>query len=193
MRRSGALFATMVVLTVAVAAAARAGNSGRPTAGDRARQGTPAEAIRLVRSLPQGPAAECIPDPCFAKPVPLGSMTAPADAAAVDVTVTLSLRYRTSVHDHGFLFVDFSPQGDRAAEMRPGRYPLDSQGRQTSTSLTWVERGLTGSGTEYSFSVGAQSYDSEGPGFSKISTGRVTMVIEMWPSSTAANGGPSLR
>ncbi|SRR6266498_43544 len=185
MRRSLALLA-VVALTVGLAVAAQARQTRiGPGSVDTGLGGPPAEAIRLVRNLPKGPTAECIPDPCSSKRVKLGSVVAPMDAQAVDVTVTLSFQYRTSPGDRGFLLVDFSPPGDRTPSMRPGSYPLSSQGRQISTSLTWVERGLPGAGTEYSFAVSAQSFDSQGPGFSKITTGRMTMVIEMWPSATA--------
>jgi len=188
MRRSVALLTLIaLILTGAAAAGARQTRVGPGSVGStREAQPQSAGAIRLVRNLPQGPTAECIPDRCTSKPVTLGTVTAPAEAQAVDVTVTLSFRYRTSPEDRGFLVVDFSPSGDRSPNMRPGSYPLNSEGRRISTSLTWVERGLPGAGTEYSFTVGAQSFDSEGPGFSKITTGRMTMVIEMWPSATAA-------
>ena len=132
---------------------------------------------RVERVSSQRWGGSCDLDACgiFDVPIPY---TTPAGPEAVDVTVTLTLTYRTtggaSAHA-GLSLDDGTPPYER---MRPrSSYPLRPSSRLTSTTLTWLKRDVPAAGQTYTFHFSAAPAFG---GHSSVVGTKLAIVIESW-------------
>jgi hypothetical protein len=110
----------------------------------------------------------------FDVPIPY---TTPAAPEAVDVTVTITLTYRTSRGDDAVAGLSLDGGTPPYERMKPRSYPLRPSVAPTSTTLTWVRRDVPAAGKAYTF------HFSAAPAFggrSFISGTKLTIVIESW-------------
>jgi hypothetical protein len=107
------------------------------------------------------------------------SYTTPTSVETVDLTVTITLRYRTSRGDAAFAHLGIS-DGATTEGMRPTTpYPLAPSVKATSTTLTWFKKDVPAAGAAYTFHFGAApGFDPSGS--SSVSGRKFTVVIESW-------------
>lgn len=133
------------------------------------------EAVRVrVRAVCKyGPEGGC--STRYAQPV---KVKTPA-VAKVDVVFTASFQYKTSENDWGTLVGGF---GDDA--MSPGNFRLMSPSpqRRTSTTLTWVAKGVEAGGRRYGFSIFPDVKNGDNNAWANFKASRLLMVVEMWPA-----------
>jgi hypothetical protein len=132
---------------------------------------------RVERVSSQRWGGSCDLDACGILVVPI-PYTTPAGPEAVDVTVTLTLTYRTtggaSAHA-GLSLDDGTPPYER---MRPrSSYRLRPSSRLTSTTLTWLKRDVPAAGQTYTFRFSAAPASG---GHSSVVGTKLAIVIESW-------------
>ena len=133
---------------------------------------------RLERTTVLRWASFCESDDCGIATTPI-RYTTPTDVASVDVTLSVTLDYKTSRGDTanaGVSLDDGTPPYDA---LRPS-YPLGTSRTPTSTTLTWARRDLPASGRAYTFWLSVASRDGNRDGASRVSGSRMTVVIESW-------------
>lgn len=133
---------------------------------------------RVERVISTGWGSNCDLDACGIGVTPI-PYTTPASAETVDVTVTITLDYRTTRADaaRAGLTID---DGTSTTPMRPGGFPLAPSRIPTSTTLTWLRQDLPAAGSEYTFNFSASPRDVDGNGHAAVSGRKLTVVIESW-------------
>ena len=133
---------------------------------------------RVERRMMVSWASDCETDNCGIVTTPI-AYTTPAAPASVDLTLTVTLDYRTSRRDTaraGVSLDDGTPPFER---MRPS-YPLTTARTPTTTTLTWMRRDVPAAGKEYTFRLSVAPGDRNSDGGSRVSGTRMTVVIESW-------------
>ncbi len=94
---------------------------------------------RVERVIATGWESSCDLDDCGAgvTQIPYTTPTAPE---AVDVTVTITLDYRTTRGDAARAWLTLDDGTPPLQPMRPGSYPLRPTARRTTTTLTWLKK-----------------------------------------------------
>jgi hypothetical protein len=132
-------------------------------------------ASRVERVSSQSWGGNCGSDFCGIIDLPI-PYTTPQSPEAVDVTVTITLTYRTTRGASayaGLVLDDGTPPYER---MRPrDSYPLRPSGAPTSTTLTWFRRDVPAAGQSYTFHFSASP---GGPG--SVAGSKLAIVIESW-------------
>jgi hypothetical protein len=119
----------------------------------------------------------CDLDVCSIIDVPI-PYTTPAAPESVDVTVTITLTYRTSPGDAAYAGLSLDDGTPPYEPMRPLRsYPLRPSVAPSSTTLTWVKRDVPAAGKAYTFHFSAVTGFG---GRSFVSGTKLTIVIESW-------------
>jgi hypothetical protein len=106
--------------------------------------------------------------------------TTPVAPQAVDITVTITLPYRTTRGDPASvqLLIDDGAEGEA---MRPGSFPLRPTTTRTTTTLTWLKKDVPAAGKAYTFRLFAKPRRTVGDlGKSSVSGQRLIVVIESW-------------
>ena len=143
--------------------------------------------IERVYRYPDRWVSECDFDYCgiailFSLPV-----TTPRAAEKVDVVMTATLDYRTSPGDYGVASAGFSTsrEGGEKVALRPRRWPLAPVSRSTTTTLTWVKKGVRAEGRRYFFSMSVPSREGTDPQAdqNRISGSKVAVVVELTPAN----------
>lgn len=132
---------------------------------------------RVERLITTGWGSHCDFDFCAINVVPI-PYTTPTAVDAVDVTVTITLDYRTKGADAaraGLTLNDGTPPDER---IRPA-YPLRPAPIRTTTTLTWQKKDVPAAGQEYTFHFSV-SPSSAGSGPSVVSGRRLTVIVESW-------------
>jgi hypothetical protein len=131
---------------------------------------------RFLRDAQTG--GSCSFDACGIRPPAAIPYTTPTSVQAVDVTVTITFRYRTSRGHQAFAGLSVN-EGTSGTPMQPRRnYPLAPAAKETTTTLTWFKKDLPAAGKEYTFELSAVPPFVQGRSF--VSARRLTVVIESW-------------
>lgn len=165
-------------IIVAIAVLAAAGGAAGFTASVM-RTSESSGISRIERLLPDASTGgRCEFDSCGIGPPITLLYTTPASVEMVDVTVTITFRYRTSPGNPAFADLSVS-DGTSQMEMKPRQsYPLAPAAQETTTTLTWFKRDLPAAGKEYSFELGVVPPFVQGR--SSASARNLTVVIESW-------------
>jgi hypothetical protein len=99
-----------------------------------------------------------------------------SDLGNYDVTISLSFQYRTSPGDGGLVWIATNWKQGPEPPLAPGKMWLAPSALGTSTSVTWIARGLD-AGVDYRFSFDLTGGRGSHGGF-RISTSSVVAVIE---------------
>ena len=175
--RKGRMLGGLVVVAAgasALTAGLLAGivGAGQPQAGS--------EAVSRVERTFDTLRSLCDVDFCVVGAIPI-QVTMPADQAHVDVTLTVTLAYRTSRNDGAVVFAGVDDGTPPSAPMNPrGGFPLAPSQRSTSTTLTWQKRGLPAAGRDYTFELSISSRGLSGDGRSYVRGRKLSVVIETW-------------
>lgn len=142
-----------LALTAAGAVLVEGGVAGSQTAGDYER------VVRIVRG---GPSDGCSADNCVTgvmEPVTTQFVTV---GDPVRVVASVSLQYRTSVHDPAEVSLLWRAAGTmHFNEAAPGPSPLAPSHSRTTTSVIWLVSGLS-AGTDYEFAVSVRGRPPKG-------------------------------
>jgi hypothetical protein len=131
---------------------------------------------RVERVISTGWGSECDFDACAIHVTPI-PYTTPTGPEAVDVTVTITLDYRTTRGDSARVGLGLDDGTPPFQPMRPTSYPLRPSVPPTTTTLTWLKKDLAAAGEAYTFEFSASP--SFG-GHSEVSGRKLTVVIESW-------------
>jgi hypothetical protein len=133
---------------------------------------------RVERVSSQSWGGNCGSDFCGIVDVPI-LYTTPAAPEAVDVTVTITLTYRTSRGDSAHVGLSLDDGTPPYETMRPSAsYPLRPSVAPTSTTLTWFRRDVPAAGQSYTFHFSAAPAGSDG--HASVSGSKLVVVIESW-------------
>jgi hypothetical protein len=132
---------------------------------------------RVERVVAAGWESSCDLDDCAigVTQIPYTTPTAPE---AVDVTVTITLDYRTTRGDAARAGLTLDDGTPPLQPMRPGSYPLRPTARRTTTTLTWLKKDLAAAGQAYTFEFAASL--RFGDRHAEVSGRKLTVVIESW-------------
>ena len=162
----------IVVLALIAVATAAVGVTASVT---RTPDSTGVSRVERVSSVRWG--GTCDLDACGIVDVPI-PYTTPTAPEAVDVTVTLTLTYRTTRGDSAHAGLSLDDGTPPFELMRPrDSYPLRPSVAPTSTTLTWLKRDVPAAGQAYTF------HFSAAPGFgghSSVVGTKLAIVIESW-------------
>jgi hypothetical protein len=132
---------------------------------------------RVERVSSQRWGGSCDLDACAIVDLPI-PYTTPAGPEAVDMTVALTLTYRTTGGASAYAGLSLDDGTPPYERMRPSsQYPLRPSTRLTSTTLTWLKRDVPAAGKTYTF------HFSGAPGFgghSSVVGTKLAIVIESW-------------
>ena len=176
--------APLAAAAVLLATLGPAGSQQPPAASDGAFR---LKRVERVYRYPDRWSSECDFDACgisilFSLPV-----TTPRTAERVDIVMTTTLDYRTSRGDFGVASAGFSTARERGTKVAllPRRWPLATSRRSTTTTLTWVKKGVRAEGRRYFFTMSIPSREGTDPDANqnRISGRKVAVVVEL----TSAN------
>ena len=103
----------------------------------------------------------------------------PADAASVDVVLTLSAGYETSRGNRGSLGAAVAPRRHGPYRgMEPGPFSLSPSVRPGSATASWIVTDVEAAGRAYNFELVLSSHGLP----SRASLDRMTVLIEMTPA-----------
>jgi hypothetical protein len=121
--------------------------------------------------------SQCGSDFCFIVPAGI-PYTTPVAPQAVDITVTITLSYRTTRGDPASvqLLIDDGTEGDEW--MRPRSFPLRPTTTRTTTTLTWLKKDVPAAGKAYTFQFFAKPRHALEN--ARVSGKRLIVVIESW-------------
>jgi hypothetical protein len=129
---------------------------------------------RVERVSSQSWGGNCGSDFCGIADVPI-PYTTPAAPEAVDLTITITLTYRTSPGDSAYAGLRLDDGTPPFETMRPiDAYPLRPSVAPTSTTLTWFKRDVPAAGQTYTFHFSAS------PGGRFVAGSKLAIVIESW-------------
>jgi hypothetical protein len=130
---------------------------------------------RVERVSSQSWGGSCGSDFCGIVDVPI-PYTTPQGPDAVDVTVTITLTYKTSRGDSAYASLRLDDGTPPYETMRPiDAYPLRPSVARTSTTLTWFRRDVPAAGQSYTF-----HFDASPGGPGSVSGSKLAIVIESW-------------
>jgi hypothetical protein len=165
--------AIIIALALFAAAAAAVGVTAAVT-----RTPDSAGVSRVERVFSQRWGGSCDLDACGIADVPI-PYTTPAAPEAVDVTVTLTLTYRTTGGASAYAGLSLDDGTPPSERMRPrSSYPLRPSIAATSTTLTWLKRDVLAAGQTYTFHFSAAP--AFGGGHSSVVGTKLAIVIESW-------------
>ena len=143
--------------------------------------------FRLERTFRFSPpwSAQCQKGACGTATTPVFSVVARTPAVEmVNVVATVSFDYLMSAADSAEVELVFSPITAPAprSTMNPGRFPISSPNptAATTSTITWVKRGLQAEGGRYAFQLGVVPLDHSGDGAAEVSGSVATLVLEVW-------------
>jgi hypothetical protein len=165
----------LIVLSIVLLAA----TTGLVAAAVVARTDESTGVSRVERVISTGWRSDCGSDSCGIQQTWI-QYTTPASAEFVDVTVTITLDYRTTRGDAASAGVSINDGTPPSEPMRPREVPLRPSAKRTTTTLTFLKRDLAADGMAYTFRFGAAPRDLNGNGRAVISGERLTAVIESW-------------
>jgi hypothetical protein len=124
----------------------------------------------------------CHLDACLAGPlaIPAFSVSTPVAEPTVDVVVTATVEFQTTPGDFAVLEMRYDDGPGAPIPMGPRGWVLDSSGRFTSTTVTWIARNVPAAGTDYEFSLLALPRKSSPDGHFHIRGRRTVAVVELW-------------
>jgi hypothetical protein len=164
--------AIIIALALFAAAAAAVGVTAAVT---RTPDSTGVSRVERVTSESWG--GSCDFDACGIVDVPI-PYTTPEAPEAVDVTVTLTLTYRTTRGDSAHAGLSLDDGTPPYEPMRPrSSYPLRPSIVPTSTTLTWFRRDVPAAGKMYTFHFSAAPAFG---GHSSVVGTKLAIVIESW-------------
>jgi hypothetical protein len=111
--------------------------------------------------------------------------TTPASVESVDVTLTVTFRYRTTRGDAASFsaaLIDDTPYPDTLSlPMRPSSFRLTGAPSGETVTLTWIRRDVSASGKQYIIHLFASPIDRNGNRDAEVETvGAGAVVIESW-------------
>lgn len=142
--------------------------------------------VRHILTSDTGWTYSCRPSFCVGTGWVGAPIVTPEDAAYVDVTVSLTIDYRTSRGDVAGVELRYTPERSPRASvlMAPGRFTLSWPNQQrTSTTLVWAEEQVPAAGHAYGFDWVGRVQDADGDGSYAFSGTRFTMIVEMTRAS----------
>jgi hypothetical protein len=109
----------------------------------------------------------------------------PADTARVDVTLTMTLEYRTTPGTAASAGAGFQA-GSSTTRMDPrGGFRLaPSSQSPTTATLTWVKRGVPAAGRTHTFSAGVSLRSLTGDDTISVRGRKLSVVIETWSAGS---------
>jgi hypothetical protein len=134
---------------------------------------------RVERVISSGWGTNCDFDFCGIQVTPI-PYTTPAGAATVDVTVAITLDYRTSRADAGLVYLALDDGTPPNESMRPRRWSLGPARSPTTTTLTWMKADLPAAGATYTFQLSASALDRNGNGVARVGGRKMAVVVESW-------------
>ncbi len=145
----------------------------------------PAAARRYERTRSFSPAwdARCDSHGCEVPTLIEVPVSTPAGVTEVDVTATLTLDYRTTDSDWGFVQAAFREKGAPRTPMNPGDFPVLSPGRFGSSSLVWVKRNVPAAGRDYMFEVSVLPRRGDDDPDVSVRGRRLSFVVDMTESA----------
>jgi hypothetical protein len=133
---------------------------------------------RAERVINQSWGGKCGSDFCGIADVAI-PYTAPQAQESVDLTVTVTLTYRTSRGDSAYADLVLDDGTPPYEKMRPrNHYPLRPSITPTSTTLTWFRRDVPAAGQSYTFHFTASPGGGSPP--ASVSGSKLAIVIESW-------------
>jgi hypothetical protein len=162
----------LVTSLVLVASAALAGGSNTETAG----------VVRVETLSSRDWHFGCHLDACIGGPlvVPAIPVTTSGAEPSVDIVVTSTLEFQTTPGDFGVLKMRFDDGPGPAVQMSPRGWVVSSNGRFTTTTVTWVARNVPAAGATYDFELLALPRKASPDGHFHIRGRKTVVVIEMW-------------
>ena len=133
---------------------------------------------RVERTMVLRWGSSCGEDNCGIATTPI-RYTTPPEVGSVDVTLTVTLDYKTSRGDVARADVSLDDGTAPYDRIRPS-YPLGTARTPTSTTLTWVRRDLQAGGKAYTFWLSMAPGDANDDLVSSVSGRRMTVVLESW-------------
>jgi hypothetical protein len=111
--------------------------------------------------------------------------TTPGSVESVDVTLTVTFRYRTTPGDaasfSAALNDDAPPPDTLSLPMRPSSFRVPGARSGNTVTLTWIRRDVPASGKEYVIHLFAHPIDRSGNRRAEVETvGAAAVVIESW-------------
>jgi hypothetical protein len=119
------------------------------------------------------------------------NLATPASTPTVDVVVTISLDYGVSRGDFAEIGASYRPTDDPGASFRPlspgqlGRLSSARQRNRTTTSITWIAKGLAASGQSYQFQIGVAARDNDDDARAQATGKNFSVVVDMVSSEDA--------
>ncbi len=128
--------------------------------------------------------ASCGQDVCVTPELFKIGVRSPSTVDEVDVTLSISLDYRTGPgpDDRGRVFSEYSPDRNGPFERMGPSWPLGPAVIRDVTSMAWESGGLKARGRRYFFTVAAQSLDADADSTSFVTGKKLIVLIEMWPA-----------
>lgn len=184
MSKRGFLTLALVVATAALTVPAQSQNPGNAPSGDEIGHVRYEDAHQFQ---PRWQAADDVDNGVRAI-LFQDEIATPTSTEEVDIVATATLSFRTSRSDQGSVRLDLTPVGGADAAdiaMQPGPLPYMSptSHSDTTTTFTWIRKGVPAAGASYSFQLETGVTDGKDRGHSAQASGsKVTVVVEMWPA-----------
>jgi hypothetical protein len=147
---------------------------------------------RVVKTIERDWNIHCSGGACGTTDYPLFSfdIPAPPDAPRFDIVVTVTMDYSITGGDQSNLHVVYCPNvipGSPCPQefLLPGTFPLSGSptgDSATTTSLSWLGRGLQAKFSTWNFALHAMLHDASGDGRVRMRGSRMTVAFEMSPS-----------
>lgn len=106
-------------------------------------------------------------------------VTLPTSMGSVDVTVTMTIEYRTDPKDGWEVAMDMTSPGERTEILRPGYLNL-RPGPSASTSITWFRRSVPPNDQPHEFDFRINARKLRAPNLIRVT--KMVLVIEATPS-----------
>src|SRR4029078_9496055 len=106
--------------------------------------------------------------------------TTPTSAASVDLTLTITLDYKTTRRDSASAGISIDDGTPPFEQMRPRDVRLRPSTKRTTTTLTFLKNDLAAAGQAYTFRFGVAPRERSGNEHAAVFGARLVVVIESW-------------
>jgi hypothetical protein len=177
------MVAALVVTAIGASALTAAVLAGGGDAGQT--QPGSAAVSRVERSFDRPWASSCDGDACVIAILFQLPVRTPERPARVDVTLTVTLQYRTSPGTAARAGASIDDGTAPYTRMGPrSGFPLAPSRMPTTTTLTWVKRDLPASGRTYTFLMGVSPHSATGDDPFSVRGRKLTAVVETWSAGS---------
>jgi len=134
---------------------------------------------RVERVISGGWRSECESDSCGIQVTPI-PYTTPTSAASVDLTLTITLDYKTTRGDSASAGISIDDGTPPFEQMRPRDVRLRPSTKRATTTLTFLKNDLAAAGQAYTFRFGVAPRERSGNEHAAVFGARLVVVIESW-------------